>query len=314
MNKAQTRRRSAVCAKNDKLTRRYSRARVFDGEDALKTVMGGCASRRRCSHRDPKDGETHGEVTAEKHCLGHSSEDMGVNSLTASTEMKKKEHTNRHSDVIGEQEENPKMVVSDASSCNNPSSLRQQNNDASTKADPQDSTYEAYPSANDSPLPSCGGSDQSESAGAHQKNPSPALSTQSSRLHDPQRRRLSVSTVQLRTETVSPVSRDAAVQLGKNQETPRSTRSQLEPQHTNVPSQHPRLRDPALALINTSTGTVRDVTLPMVFQLLPPNAASLLIFGTPSQGVQRGFDVSSDAMYSVFCVFFCVYLLVCVSE
>lgn len=129
---------------------------------------------------------------------------------------------------------------------------------------------------------------------------SPALSTQTSKLEDAQRRRLSVSTVRWTTES----SGDACSASGISVSHPSSpcgtaevlcksnanATAELKSSFNEHQNSNQSVSDPALALLNAATGTIRDVTLPMLLNLLNPKSASLLIFGAPCQGVQRGFD------------------------
>lgn len=128
---------------------------------------------------------------------------------------------------------------------------------------------------------------------------SPSDSTHSSRLEDPQRRRLSVSTVtrEPAMETLQrshTAARDDISSLSSRSSHMDGTKAP-QPSHKS-PQPHPsksvvcKYEDPALELFGGFSDSIREVTISMLLGLLDSQAKSLLIFGSPCRSVQRGFD------------------------
>lgn len=135
-------------------------------------------------------------------------------------------------------------------------------------------------------------------------NPSPPSSSSSKpsspKLEDTQRRRLSVSTVQVH-EDVPPAppirgvtsleglrleEKDAIKKVDKTLEDTSSN-------HHSVRSKIKKFADPALELLNEKSGSIRDVTVDMILDLVSQSDKTYMVFGSPSGEVQRGFDVSN---------------------
>lgn len=132
------------------------------------------------------------------------------------------------------------------------------------------------------------------------------MQQQNSKLEDAKRRRLSVSTVRTHEDIPSPRTTSIAqLKAGLSNLSTDSTKhvdslgaeSTVETEDlvmkTSIQSKIKKFPDPALELLNERTGSIRDVTVEMIMELVSASTSTYMMFGMPSEDVQRGFDVRS---------------------
>lgn len=141
---------------------------------------------------------------------------------------------------------------------------------------------------------------------------------ESPRLQDTQRRRLSVSTVKREQNTDVTSSRPptnffgpapgTCLSTSKSTDTTTKSTDTSNSLLTTVTTTEPldgaggptalrKYDDPALELIDESTGAIRPVTLEMLTNLVKGYTSSLFLFGTPSENTQRGFDNKKQEVF-----------------
>lgn len=136
------------------------------------------------------------------------------------------------------------------------------------------------------------------------------LQKQPSKLLESQRRRLSVSTVKTHEDVPESTTNKSVDDIGDDKGVnsldkwdykvkPEKLVSRVE---NYVPQDRKRAKikkfpDPALELLNGKVGTIQDVTVDMIKDLVSESESSYMVFGSLSSETQRGFDVRN--MFSI---------------
>lgn len=113
---------------------------------------------------------------------------------------------------------------------------------------------------------------------------------QDEKLGDSQRRRLSVSTVQVNDDVAQFSSELKEVEPKKNVDSDHIDNTAAAIVNHSVSFRLKKYPDPALELLDEKTGTIRDVTVDMILDLVNSSNSSYMVFGAPSEDVQKGFD------------------------